>query len=215
MKLMAVGFPKSGTTSLTKALNKSGVKAAHWRHEKKFVGVQIYKAIFEGRDPFALLPPAVQAVTQADVCLPAHKLNLWPNLDFTVLAKIRQAHPECLFLLNYRNPVTIAESIARWEDFQDRLTVCDVPGLPQGVGGHRDQLITWIENHFDACRRFFANDDHFVEIDIEAPDVAQKLGAALGVRIVGWANHKAQTLEDELAKLGMTELTGDWRDIRK
>ena len=216
MKLMAIGFPKSGTTSLTRALFKSGVTPVHWRTFKEghFVGVQMYRALYSGKDPFALLP-GVEAVTQADVCIPSLKLNLWPNLDFAMLSAIRRSHPTCLLLLNYRNPEAIADSIIKWEDLQQRLTVSDIPGLPRTIGRKRGELISWIENHFDACRRFFANDEHFVEIDIEGPDVAEQLGKALGIKIVGWANHKARTLDDELAQMGLTELGPNLRDIRK
>ena len=76
MKLMVIGFPKSGTTSITNALKSSGLKAAHWQDEKRrFVGALIYKAVLAGLDPFEHLK-GYDAVTQADVCLPAHNLSL-------------------------------------------------------------------------------------------------------------------------------------------
>ena len=214
MKLMAIGFPKSGTTSLTHALKASGLKPAHWRAKGRFIGFQIYDAIYRGLEPFALLE-GFDAITQADVCVPNLQLNLWPNLDFAVLSAVRRAHPSCLLLLNYRRPEAIADSIIKWEDFQERITNSNIPGLPRGLGGQRKHLITWIENHFDACRRFFANDEHFLEVDIESPDVPDRLGKALGIGIVGWANHKAKTVQDEMAVLGITELGGDLIDIRK
>ena len=214
MRLMVIGFPKSGTTSLTEALTASGLRAVHWRiPNKEFVGAQIYRAIYRGLDPFALLQD-YDAITQADVCLPAHRINLWPNLDFAVLSAIRRAHPSCLLLLNYRRPEAIADSISRWEDLQQRLTVSDIPGLPRGAGSKRAELITWIENHFAACRRFFADDPHFLEIDIESPDAPKRLGEALGIKIVGWADYKAHTFEDEIAAMGLSG-PGPFQDIRR
>jgi len=190
MKLMAIGFPKSGTTSLTRALETSGLKAAHWQDDKyRFVGELIYHAVLNGLDPFAHLK-GYDAVTQADVCLPAKQRNYWPNLDFAVLRAIRRAHPSCLFLLNYRRPEAIYESFMRWRGMQQRLERSDIPGLPINAGATRDHLIRWIENHFDACRTFFANDPHFLEIDIESPDVPSILGGALGIQIKGWGDHK-------------------------
>ena len=215
MRLMAIGFPKSGTTSLTKALNQSGIKSAHWRTGAGlFVGQEIYRAIYKGLDPFALLPN-FQAVTQADVCVPDLKLNYWPNLDFSLLSAIRRVHPECLFLLNYRNPEAIADSIIKWEDLQKRLVVSDIPGLPRGIGGQRQHLVTWVENHFDACRNIFAKDERFLELDIEAPDVADRLGKALDTTIIGWGDYKAKTLKDELTQMGRADLGPDLVDIRK
>jgi len=194
MKLMAIGFPKSGTTSLTRALEMSGLKAAHWQDDKfRFVGQLIYHAVVNGLDPFAHLTD-YDAVTQADVCLPRKQKNYWPNLDFAILAAIRRAHPTCLFLLNYRRPEAICESLMRWRGMQQRLVGSDIPGLPVGAGGTTEQLINWIENHFQACRTYFANDPHFLEIDIESPDVPTQLGEALGVQIKGWADHKPDAI---------------------
>jgi len=214
MKLMVIGFPKSGTTSLTEALAASGFLSAHWRtHTGQFVGALIYEAIYRGLKPFALLEP-YDAITQADVCLPSLQLNFWPNLDFAVLSAIRRTHPDCLLLLNYRRPDAIADGIMKWDDLQQRIAASDVPGLPRGVGGKRDELITWVENHFDACRRLFAGDDRFVEIDIEAADAPLRLGEALGVKIQDWGNHKATTYEDELAAMDPAEVHL-YKDVRR
>ena len=194
MKLMAIGFPKSGTTSLTRSLETSGLKAAHWQDDKyRFVGQLIYHAVVNGLDPFAHLQ-GYDAVTQADVCLPRRGMNYWPNLDFAVLRAIRRAHPTCLFVLNYRRPEAICESLMNWRGMQTRLERSEIPGLPAGAGATREQLMTWIENHFDACRAYFATDDHFIEIDIESPDVPQQLGRALGTQIKGWADHKPDAI---------------------
>ena len=190
MKLMVIGFPKSGTTSITSALESSGLRAAHWQDgDKNFVGALIYKAILNGRDPFEFLK-GYDAVTQADVCLPSRRLSLWPNLDFAVLSAIRRAHPSLLFVLNYRRPEAICDSIAKWPNMQRRFMISDIPGLPRSAGGRRRHLMAWIENHYEACRHFFANDEHFIEIDIESPDAPELLGKALGIPIVGWGDFK-------------------------
>ena len=60
-------------------------------------------------------------------------------------------------------------------------------------------------------RRFFADDEHFLELDIESAEAPARLSTALGIEIVGWADHKAMTYEDELAELP----PGKYRDIRK
>lgn len=190
MRMMVIGFPKSGTTSITKALESSGLKAAHWHDgQKRAVGGLIYRAVLNGLDPFANLQ-GFDAITQADVCLPQHNINFWPNLDFTILEAIRRAHPECLLVLNYRRPEAICDSIAKWRHLQDRLTKAEIPGLPAGFGGKREHLMNWIENHFAACRSFFAEDERFLEIDIESPDAPDRLGKALGIEVVGWGDHK-------------------------
>ena len=192
MKLMVIGFPKSGTTSITTALEASGVRSAHWIDgERRFIGALIYRSILTGEDPFARLT-GYDAVTQADACVPNLNVNVWPNLDFSVLAKIRQTHPECLFVLNYRRPEAICNSIEKWPNMQKRFEVSDIPGLPRGMGGKRKHLMAWIENHFDACRTYFARDERFLEIDIERADAPDLLGAALGIRISDWGDIKPE-----------------------
>lgn len=186
MKLFVVGFPKSGTTTLTAALEASGLKAAHWGDAKgKFIGQTIYENVLGGRDPFAGLE-AYDAITQADVCIPAQRVNYWPNLDFSILARIREAHPECLFVLNTRDPAKICASIDRWPSLRERIVRASIPGLPARMGKKDEEIVHWIENHFSACRRFFADDPKFLELAIEdeaAPDI---LGKALGISIADW-----------------------------
>ena len=190
---MVIGFPKSGTTTIARSLEASGLRAAHWKERPgpggRFIGALIYDAVYKGLDPFAHLA-GFDAVAQADVCWPIKGINFWPNLDFTVLRAIRRAHPECIFLLNYRDPEAICDSICTWKDMQTRLEVSEVPGLPRGYGGERQHLITWIENHFDACRTYFAADDHFLEIDIADLKAPTILSQALGVELKEWGVFK-------------------------
>ena len=186
MKLFVVGFPKSGTTTLTMALEASGMTPVHWGDsDGRFVGQVIYDNVLAGRDPLATLEQ-YDAVTQADVCLPAHGINFWPNLDFAVLSAIRAAHPDCLLLLNHRDPQKVVRSIDNWPALRDRLVRSDIPGLPAGKGGTDSEMIFWIENHYAACRRLFAGDPAFLDLSIEAPDTPVRLGQALGVEIKEW-----------------------------
>jgi hypothetical protein len=186
MKLFVVGFPKSGTTTLTAALEASGMSAAHWGDaDGKFIGQTIYENVLGGHDPFAGLE-GYDAITQADVCIPAQRINYWPNLDFAILSRIREAHPECLFLLNTRDPVKICSSIDRWPSLRERIVRASIPGLPARMGGKDEEIVRWIENHYSACRRYFGNDPKFLELAIEddaAPDI---LGKALGISITDW-----------------------------
>lgn len=186
MKLMLIGFPKSGTTTISKALEAGGLRAAHWlTHRQKFVGMAIYEGYFRHGAPFHLLA-GYDAVTQADVCLPSVGVNYWPNLDLPLLREVRRLHPECALVLNYRDPERTAESMMGWADFSQRLTACDVPGLPRGFGSNRDELVRWIEAHHAACREAFAGDPKFVEIDIEDPDAPAALARAAGCEIGPW-----------------------------
>lgn len=186
VKLFVVGFPKSGTTTLTEALEASGLKPVHWGDaDGNFVGQIIYENVLAGRDPFERLDD-FDSVTQADVCIPAHRINYWPNLDFAILERIRTSYPQCLMLLNTRDPAKICASIDRWPSLRERIVRANIPGLPARMGIDDAEIIRWIENHYAACRRFFAGDAKFLELDIEDEAAPKILGKALGVAIKDW-----------------------------
>lgn len=185
MKLFVIGFPKSGTTTLNKALDASGMSTLHWRQGEKFLGKMIYDAYMAGEDPLRDFAD-IDCITQADVCLPRHKLNYWPNLDFQIIAAIRRYHPDCLLALNYRDPVKVVSSMNRWLDMRKRFVASDIPGLPKGFGAKDSELLTWIEGHYDACRRLLGSDPNFFEYDIEDPKAPQILSERLGIELAWW-----------------------------
>lgn len=213
MKVFVVGFPKSGTTTLTAALEASGLKAAHWADAGgNFIGQIIYENVLSGRDPLARLED-YDAITQADVCIPAQRLNYWPNLDFAILDRIRAAHPECLFLLNTRDPAKICSSIDRWPSLRQRIVRASIPGLPARMGARDEEIVHWIENHYSACRRFFGSDAKFLELPIEdeaAPDI---LGSALGITISDWGiiEPNAPSPDDVALMTGAKGVRGTFR----
>ncbi|MGX9962437.1 hypothetical protein ACVFYP_03885 [Roseomonas sp. F4] len=185
MRVVVVGFPKSGTSTLQKAFAKSGLNAVHWRMGADPVGELIYQGLFRHDDPFFLLP-GVDAITQMDYCVPAKQRNFWPNLDFSVLFAIRRRYPDCLLLLNRRDPQATAQSMLRWRDLADRLKSADIPGLPSGFGGTAEELVCWIEAHHRAVVAAFGDDRRFLDLDIAASDAPELLGRALGMTIAWW-----------------------------
>jgi len=184
MKAFVVGFPKAGTTTINDSLASSGFNTVHWTYGRDYIGEMIYRNYYQGLDPLAGFQE-IDAITQADVCMPALELNYWPNLDFTILDSIRRNHSECLFILNWRDPSLTASSIRRWSDLQDRIIMSDIPGLPRGYGKTQDELVRWIEGHHKAVRRFFRG-SNFLEVDISSADAPRKLGDALNLEIMWW-----------------------------
>jgi hypothetical protein len=179
MRAIVVGFPKSGTTTLQEALQKSGLRCAHWRHRGQPIGRLVHDGWFDQGDPFAHFPK-LDVLTQMDICLPAEGLNDWPDLDIPLLLAIRQVNPGCLFILNARDPAETADSILRWGDLAKRISEGAQPGLPSGRGAKRDELVRWIATQLAAMRRVFAGDPHFLDLDIAAGESAESLrGIAL------------------------------------
>lgn len=152
MKLFVIASPKSGTTTLNKALEASGMSTLHWRQGEKFLGKMIYDVYMASEDPLRDFAN-IDCITQADVGLPRHKLNYWRNLNSQIIAAIRRCHSGCLLALNYRDPVKVVSSMNRWPDMRKRFVASDIPGLPKGFGARDSELLTWIEGHYDACRR--------------------------------------------------------------
>lgn len=188
-RILVIGFPKSGTTTLNRAFTRSGLKSVHWRHEGRVVGQEIYDGWFEDGDPLARFE-GVDAITQMDFCVFGNKQerrmrSLWPNLDIPLLLAIRDLHPSCRFILNYREPAKTADSMIRWYDKQERLVQADCPGLPRGRGD-RAELERWIATHVAAVRRVFAEDPGFLDLDIAAPDARERLEAFLGLKLAWW-----------------------------
>jgi hypothetical protein len=203
LRAVAIGFPKSGTSTLYEALLQAGLRSVHWTHHGEPIGKLIYDGWLEEGDPFARMKD-VDAITQMDYCHPAKKLNYWPNLDFAILTAIRAQYPDCLMILNTRPAEGIASSIERWGDMQYRITSQYIPGLPAGRGRTREELVRWVEGHFAAARATFGNDPRFLELDITAPDAAERLGAALGIPITWWG--RANTNPKQALETGVVAL---------
>lgn len=184
IKAIVIGFPKSGTTTIHVASKRSGLKSAH---QIVGAGVRcgqlIYRRYLNGEDPLADFG-GFDILSQMDIC--RHRSNFWPNLDIPLLLTIRKYHPNCVFILNLREPSAIVSSITRWNTLRERITKAEVPGLPRGFGKEDTHLIQWIESHYAACRAVFGNDPKFLELDITDPEAPLKLGKALGVEIKWW-----------------------------
>ncbi|MFW6286102.1 MAG: sulfotransferase family protein [Nanoarchaeota archaeon] len=183
-RIFVIGFPKSGTTTINTALESSGFIGAHWYVEEGFVGDLMYRGFIKHDDPWYYLQN-YSAITQADVCLSNKNMNYWPNLDFSIIKKIQTKYPRCLFLLNYRNPILISNSIKNWNDLQKRLIVSKIPGLPKGNGIDND-LTNWIQMHFENVREHFKDNENFLELDISKDNAPFILGEKIGVKINNW-----------------------------
>lgn len=192
MKGFVIGFPKSGTTTIHHALLESGIKSVHWKTGRGYCGEFIYRAFADGRPPLDDLAQ-YDVITQADVCLPKEGKNYWPNLDFSVLCAIREHYPECKFILNYRDSAATARSIVKWYDLQKRIVASNIPGSPAGAGRTVEELTRWIDAHHRAVRRFFRDDNRFIEIDIASGDAPRMLSRALDCDITWWGKTNTTT----------------------
>lgn len=193
-RIINLGLPKTGTTTLTDALRHAGLKVADWRIRKgqstlpeitgEHVGRIIYADYFASGDPLARLGE-FDVVNEMSAV--RHDRSLWPQTDWGLLSAIQSHHPEVKFLLSYRDPAKTANSMIRWNNLgRRRLPQADVPGLPRGFGRSEAELAKWVEGHFTFCRRVFAGCANFLEFDIEDPDARDKIAAYLDIDLPWW-----------------------------
>lgn len=194
LRVINLGLPKSGTTSLGEALRHAGLKVADWRIragqsdgdtlKRAFVGKLMYRAYFKTGDPLALMGE-FDAFTEIDIVRDG--LNLWPQTDWGLLAAIRAQHSGAKFILTHRDPAKHSNSMARWSNLgRTRLPNNAIPGLPEGWGGSDAERIRWIEGHTAFCRQVFGKSKDYLEYDIEDDDARDKVAGFLDLDLPWW-----------------------------
>ena len=194
LRIINLGLPKTGTTTLTDALRQAGLTVADWKIRRgqskrndiigEHVGKVIYADYFDSGDPLARLDEFDMINEMSAV---RHDRSLWPQTDWGLLAAIQDHHPNVKFLMTYRDPAKAANSMMRWNNLgKRRLPMADIPGLPRGFGASEDELARWLEGHFKFCRRVFQGCDNFLEYDIEDADAQGKIAGYLGIDLPWW-----------------------------
>lgn len=199
-KIVNLGQPKTGTTTLTRALRRAAIATADWKIHRRqsddesligqHLGTILYQDYFQSGDPLARLSKfrAFNELSHAGL-----KHSLWPQSDWALLEAIEKHHPETRFMLNTRNPARAASSIMRWGNMGTlRLPNTNVPGLPKGYGHEEAQLARWIAGHYAFIRRVFAGHDRFLEFDIADEAAPQKIGAFIGTKLPWWGRANAR-----------------------
>jgi len=195
LRVVNLGLPKSGTTTLGEALKQAGMKVADWKirpgqsQMRGFVGKLMYDGWFKSGDPLQFLTD-FNAFTEIDVIREGK--NYWPQSDWALLSAIRALYPGTKFVLTHRDPVKHADSMRRWSNLGTfRLPENAVPGLPPGVGRAPGELERWIEGHAMFCRHVFTGAPDFLEYDIEDPAAHDRLADFLGIDLPWWGTANA------------------------
>ncbi|WP_421703593.1 sulfotransferase [Aliiroseovarius sp.] len=207
-RIINLGFPKSGTTTLARALREAGLTVADFRlrqgQRRGFVGGLMYRGYFDHGDPLMHFE-GTDALTEVSVV--RNKRNFWPQCDFGLIQAIRDRHPDTKFLLSMRDPAAQADSMMRWSDMGSRrLRVAAIPGLPKEFGASEDHLIRWIEGHFSFCHKIFDGAENFLAYRIEDTAAPEKISDFLGLDLPWWgvenANPGANPPKDDELKKG-------------
>ena len=191
LRVVNLGLPKSGTTTLGEALKQAGLRVADWKIRpgqsatmRGYVGKLMYDGWFGTGDPLHYLGD-FDAFTEIDIVRDGK--NLWPQTDWALLSAIRALYPGVKFVLSYRDPEKHADSMRRWSNLGTRrLPQHAIPGLPEGYGAKPGELERWIAGHADFCRQVFAGSADFLEYDIEDPEAKTRIEAFLGIELPWW-----------------------------
>lgn len=206
MSLVVVnlGLPKSGTTTLAKALRLAGLTVADFRLRGRntsdlslkgeFVAELLYRGYFETGDPAAFLPD-ITAISEMSM-LRGEK-SIWPQTDFALITALRAHHPQIKFLASRRDGFEMSQSMLAWANLgSGRLPTSAIPGLPPGYGETTKQRMQWIDGHYTNLRHHFRGDDDFMEYDVNDPEAAEKISAFLQIDLPWWGKLNANPVHD-------------------
>ena len=196
LRVINLGLPKSGTTTLGEALKRAGMRVADWKIRpgqsqsmRGFVGKLMYDGYYTTGDPLRHLYD-FNAFTEIEVIREGK--NLWPQTDWALLAAIRAHYPGARFILSYRDPAKHADSMRRWSNLgKSRLPGNAVPGLPEGFGREPGELERWIEGHTAFCRQVFKGADDYMDYDVEDEAARDRIAAFLGLDLPWWGTANA------------------------
>lgn len=203
VRIVNLGLPKSGTTTLARALSEAGLKASDHKVRRvdtrapdlagTFIGHQIYRGYFETGDPFQYLD-LYDALTEISA-LRGEK-SLWPQCDHALVQAMRRARPDVRFIASWRPAEDISSSMLRWRNLgTERLPKATVPGLPAGFGAEDAHRTRWIAGHYAMLRDIFAGDPRYLELDMGAADAPSRLAAHIGRDVPWWGRENVNAAE--------------------
>jgi len=200
-KIVNLGLPKTGTTTLARALKVAGFRVADHRIRARqtdsprlknaFVGDLLYQGYFQAGDPAEYFEDFT-ALTEIS-CLRQGR-SLWPQMDFNLIDAIRKHHPKVRFLASRRDSWDLSQSMLAWSDLGvQRLPASDIPGLPAGYGETTNQRIKWIDGHYAHLNVIFAGDPAFLEYDVTDPNARNIIARHIGTPLPWWGKANANT----------------------
>lgn len=194
MKVVNLGLPKTGTTTLARALRRAGFHVADHRIRPRqskdpdlqnaFVAEVLYKGYFETGDPCAFLG-GFDAISE--MSLLREGKSIWPQMDFALIRAIRTHHPDVKIIASGRDAFELSQSMLAWSDLAiSRLPAYDVPGMPKGFGETTKERTQWIKGHYANLDAFFEGDANFMTYKIEDADIRERLEAFLQRPLPWW-----------------------------
>jgi hypothetical protein len=203
LRVINLGLPKSGTTTLARALRRANLHVADHRIQPQqtaredlhevFVGDLLYRGLYHADDPLADLDE-FDALSEISALRERHPI--WPQTDWGLIEAIRACHPGVRFVATWRDPLELSNSMLAWTNMVARLERAAIPGLPVGYGETTAERVRWIEGHYATLERFFAGDPHFLHLPVGAEDARDRLAAFIGRDVPWWGQANRNTSPD-------------------
>lgn len=187
LRVFGLGLPKSGTTTLQDSFLKAGLKSLHWHTESvdKYAGNSMYSRWFKGEDIMSDFPD-LDAVTQPD--LMTKTTSFWPQMDPAMLRGLSAQNKDLKFILNFRDPQHIANSMEKWGNFMERLYNVGAPGMPPRCATTKRRVIQWIEGHYKNTMDLFDGAENFMTYEIEDAEANVRIGEFIGTKLDWWGH---------------------------
>lgn len=193
LRVVNLGLPKSGTTTVGEALVATGLKTSSHRvmpedglpkeRHGQFIGHMMYEGYFGKGDPLAHLD-AYDGLGEISV-IHAGK-PAFPQMDAAVIEAVAMHHPGVRFVASWREPAAISNSMLRWNNLVARLQRNSLPGLPVGYGEKDHERERWIEAHYSFLDTVFGGDEIYLQLDVKQADAPEQLGKHIGREIKWW-----------------------------
>lgn len=194
LQVINLGLPKTGTTTVSRALKEAGLKTADHRIRRyqtddasihgAFVADLMYRGLYETGDPAAHLT-GFHAISEMS-CVRRGR-SVWPQMDYAIIDALRRHHPDAVFIATRRPAWDVSQSMLGWSDLgMSRLPDSDIPGLPKGFGATSKERETWINSHYAHIAQLFRGDDRFLELDITTDTAADRLSHHIGRDLPWW-----------------------------
>jgi hypothetical protein len=193
-KVILVGMPKSGTTSLGGLFRSAGFSTCDFRctignQTRVYIAACIRQAIVDGNPPFATCGD-YEAYSQIDMGNPGGNCY-FPAIQ--ALEEIHKENPTAVLVLNLRNVTHWTSSVLHWPPYirasdplslSNRLVKCEAG--PKSTSP--EALAYWYCEHTQRIREFVArHPSHtLVEVDIEDAASGEKLANFFGVDPSHW-----------------------------
>ena len=203
LRVVNLGLPKSGTSTLARALRRGCLSCADYKitprtdkvpETEVYVGELMYRGYFDTGDPAVYLE-GFDSVSEMSVL--GDGRSVWPQTDFPLIQALRDLHPELRFVATWRDPFRMSQSMLAWSNMGERLERADIPGLPAGFGTTSKSRIQWIEGHYAHLKALFQGDARFLLLDVAAPNAREKLSAHLGIDLPWWGRRNTNPLARE------------------